>query len=62
MGPGPDLGLGKLDNCPGALHMSRHLLFVWYSRVGWASTAPLLKASQRPPHVLSPLICFGILG
>ena len=24
---------------------------VWYSRVGWASTAPLLKAAQGPPHV-----------
>ena len=30
--------------------------YFWYFRVGWASTAPLLKAAQGPPHVLSPFI------
>ena len=61
---GPDLGLGKLGSCPGfrtgqlsrglnnqgPRHMSCHLLFLGYSRVGWASTAPLLKAVQGSPQ------------
>ena len=33
----------------GPPHMSCHLLFL-YSRVRWASTAPLLKAAQGPPQ------------
>ena len=37
--------------------MSCHLLFFWYSRVGWASTAPLLKAAQGPPQPWSLHIC-----
>ena len=42
---GPDLGLGKLGSCPRGLHIC--LLVGWgggwgYSRVGWASTVPLL--------------------
>ena len=36
----------------------------WYSRVGWASTAPLLKAAQGPPQpgvdMSCHLLCFGI--
>ena len=53
---GPDLGLGKLGSCPGAsttrgLHICCFCCCFLYSSVGWASTAPLLKAAQGPPHV-----------
>ena len=34
----------------GPPRMSCQFLLFWYSRVGWASTAPLLKAAQGPPH------------
>ena len=57
--PGPDLGLGKLGSCPGAATtrgVSIYVLspfiylFFGYSRIGWASTVPLLKAAQGPPQ------------
>ena len=35
----------------GPPHMSCHLLLFWYSRVVWASIAPLQKAAQELPHV-----------
>ena len=72
--PGPHLGLGKLGSCPGASTTrgwgvgSTYVLspfIVWYSRVGWASTAPLLKAAQGPqqpggpPHMSCHLLFFG---
>ena len=41
----------------GPPHNVLSLFIFWYSRVGWAPTAPLLKAAQGPPHnVLSPFI------
>ena len=45
-GPGPDLGLGKMGNCPGTSTTSTYVLSpFYYSRVGWASTASLLKVA-----------------
>ena len=54
----PDLGLGKLSFCPGASTYVLSHFIVWYSRVGWASTVPLLKAAQGPPHVLNPALTY----
>ena len=49
---GPDVGLDKLASCPGSPHRGPpHVLSPWYSRLEWASTAPLLKATHGPPHV-----------
>ena len=31
-----------------------------YSRVGWASTAPLLKAVQGPPHMFCHLLIYNL--
>ena len=41
-----------LHNHEASTYVLSHFIFC-YSRVGWASTAPLLKAAQRPPHVLN---------
>ena len=46
--PGSDLGASTTRGSP---HMSCHIIFLGYSRVGWASTAPLLKAGQGPPQL-----------
>ena len=54
---GPYLGLGKRGSCPGdpttrGLHICLVIFyFILFFRVGWASTAPLLKAAQGSPHV-----------
>ena len=51
--PRPDLGLGKprgLYNQGAFTYVLSPFIF-GYFRVGWASTAPLLKAAQGPPHV-----------
>ena len=57
---GVGLHSSTTEGCPGAStirgggggfpHMSCHLLLFWYSRVGWTSTAPLLRAAQGPPQ------------
>ena len=50
-------GTGQAQQLPRGLHnqgASTYVLLhfiVWYSRVGWASTAPLLKVSQGPPQL-----------
>ena len=52
------------EGCPGASttsgspYMSCNLLFFWYSRVGWASTVPLLKAAQGPSTCLNPTMTY----
>ena len=60
---GPDFGLGKLGSCPGASATRGPPYFFFYSWVEWtptapllraaigASTAPLLRDAQGPPHV-----------
>ena len=49
---------GEAGQLTRVLHMSRHLfLFCWYSRVGWVSTAPLLKAAQGPPRLFRARVC-----
>ena len=39
---------------PRGLHIYLVAFYCWYSREGWASTAPLLKAAHGTPYVLSP--------
>ena len=40
---------------------SCHLLTLfWYSKVGWASTDPQLKAAEGPPHVFNPALLLAI--
>ena len=48
---------------PGGLHTCLVIFYVLVSRVGWASTAPLLKANQGPPqpgdlHICLVTFCF----
>ena len=40
---------GGLHNQGSSTYVLSPLIF-WYSRVGWVSTAPLLKAAQGPPQ------------
>ena len=54
---GPDLGLGKLGSCPGASTYVLSPFVFCYSRVVWASTAPLLKAVHGPPQPGDLHIC-----
>ena len=47
-----ELRTGQGPPQPGGLHICLVTFYLfWYSRVGWASTAPLLKAAQGTPHV-----------